>query len=174
MVDDGISYVGDTAGDQILDVTFYKRDHEGEEKDFIKIAVPGDKSLTIDTTVTEQHKRRFSAKWQNYLGMQSMTGTPIVDWSEIPEGLRREFEYQGFRFVEQVAGAHDAAFSRIMGGFQWRTKAQAFLNRGKVDESETIKQQAEMIAQLQSQMAQLLGNSKEAEPVKRGRKPKEE
>lgn len=166
---DEIAYVGDTSGDESLDVTFYKNYVDGKETDFVRIAILGDKTLTVDTIVEEQHKRRFARKWQAYTGLQALTGTSIMEWVDIPETLRHEFSYQGFKYVEQVAGAPDSAFTRIMGGVQWRTKAQAYLNRGKVAESDTIKQQAEMIAKLQEQMAQLLG-----EAPKKGRKSKEE
>jgi hypothetical protein len=76
--------------------------------------------------------------------------------------------YLGFRFVEQVAGAPDSAFTRVMGGIQWRVKAQAFLNRGKVGADDIVKQQQAQIEQLQAQMAALMGDA-----PKRGRKPKE-
>ena len=164
-----IAYVGDTSGDESLDVTFYKNYQDGKEVDFVRIAILGDKTLTVDTMVEESHKRRFSRKWQAYTGLQQLTGTPTTEWTDIPETLRNEFVYQGFKFVEQIAGAPDSAFSRIMGGVQWRTKAQAYLNRGKIAESDTIKQQAEMIAKLQEQMAQLLGDA-----PKKGRKAKED
>lgn len=165
-----IAYVGDTSGDESLDVTFYKNyDVDGNEVDFVRIAILGDKTLTVDTKVEEQHKRRFARKWNAYQGLQAMTGTPTAEWGDIPETLRNEFIYQGFKYVEQIAGAPDAAFTRIMGGVQWRTKAQGFLNRGKIAESDLVKKQADQIAELQAQMAQLLGDA-----PKKGRKAKEE
>ena len=167
-----IAYVGDTSGDEILDVSFYEKMVDGEAKDFICIRVPGDKTVEIKSEVTNQYKRRFARKWEAYKQMQSIdNGTPIAEWHDAPEGLRRELLYQGFRFVEQVAGAPDSAFARIMGGFQWRNKAQVFLNRGKKSSEDIINQQQEQIKQLQEQMAAILamGNSEN----KRGRKSKE-
>jgi hypothetical protein len=163
-----ILHVGDNSGDEFLDVLFYKNIYQDEETDFIRIGIPGDKSVTIDTVADETHKRRFSRKWQAYVGLQSLSGTPIHEWTDIPEPLRNEFAYQGFRFVEQVAGSPDSAFTRIMGGVQWRTKAQSFLNKGKVNESEIIKTQSEQIRLLQEQMKAILDN-----PPKRGRKTKD-
>lgn len=167
MADDGIAYVGDSAGDEFLDVTFYKGMHGEKEVDFIRIAIPGDKTNTIDTVADEGHKRRFNRKWQAYEGLQTLGGTPIMDWADVPESLRSEFLYQGFKYVEQVAGAPDSSFVKIMGGVQWRTKAQGFLNRGKVAESDIIKQQAEQLKELQEQMKELLSS-------KRGRKTEKE
>ena len=102
-----------------------------------------------------------------YESMQTMTGTPIEEWDEVPDGMRREMAYLGFRFVEQVAGAPDSAFARLMGGPQWRAKAQAYLNRGKISADEVIKKQQSELDELKAQVAELLA-------VKRGRKPKEE
>ena len=79
--------------------------------------------------------------------------------------------YQGFKFVEQVAGAPDAAFARMMGGPQIRTKAQSFLNRGKVNADEVISKQAEQITELQEKMQILMDAlNTPAEKPKRGRK----
>ena len=165
-----IAYVGDTSGDEILDVRFYENIVDGETKDFINIKVPGDKTIEVNVEVDDVYKARFARKWQAYKQMQSIdNGTPVADWDDVPEGLRRELVYQGFRFVEQVAGAPDSAFTRIMGGTQWRTKAQAFLNRGKKNADEVINNQQKQIEQLQEQMAALLAATTE----KRGRKPKE-
>ena len=165
-----IAYVGDTSGDEILDVVFYEKEVDGELKDFIHIKVPGDKTVEVISEVTDQYKRRFARKWEAYKNMQAIdSGTPLSEWTDINEGQAREFAYQGFRFIEQVAGAPDSAFSRIQGGFQWRNRAQAFLNRGKKSAEEVINQQQEQIKQLQEQMAALLAMNTE----KRGRKSKE-
>ena len=95
----------------------------------------------------------------------------MEEWPEIAETLRIELAYQGFRYIEQVAGAPDSAFLRIMGGTQLRNKAQAFLNRGKIDADELIKAQTDQIAELQAQMKILM----DAQPpeVKRVRTVKE-
>ena len=165
-----IAYVGDTSGDEILDVRFYENIVDGETKDFINIKVPGDKTIEVNVEVDDVYKARFARKWQAYKQMQSIdNGTPVADWDDVPEGLRRELVYQGFRFVEQVAGAPDSAFTRIMGGTQWRTKAQAFLNRGKKNADEVINNQQKQIEQLQEQMAALLAATQQT----RGRKSKD-
>lgn len=168
---DEIAYVGDTAGDEFLDVTFYQKNIDGKDVDFVNIRVPGDKTLEIDVEADESHKARFSRKWTMYQSMQTMTGTPITEWDDIPDGLKHELAYLGFKYVEQVAGAPDNAFARVPGGVQWRVKAQAYLNRGKVSADDLIKKQQEQIDMLMAQMAELTaGQSTE----KRGRKPKEE
>lgn len=169
--DDGLLYVGDSAGDEFLDVTFYQKTENGEDIDFINIKVPGDKTLEIDERVTDSYKFRFARKYEAFKAMQNLSGTPIDEWTDIPEGMRRDFAYQGFRFVEQVAGAPDSAFSRINGGHQWRYKAQNFLQRGKINSDDLIKKQSEQIESLQRQMQELMGAVNKSKP---GRKPKEQ
>jgi hypothetical protein len=151
-----INYVGDTGGDVYLDVSFYKNFFNGEEADFVKISLPGDKTLTIDTIAEPSHKARFKRQWDAYIGYRDMTGMPISEWDEISESLKMELGYQGFKFVEQVAGAPDQAFARMMGGVQIRTKAQSFLNRGKVDADVVIAKQGEQIQELTEKLDLLM------------------
>lgn len=151
-----ISYVGDTGGDAYLDVHFYKGFSNEEEVDFIRIAVPGDKTLTIDTIANDLHKQRFARQWSAYEGFKDVKGHPIDEWEDIPQTLRTELNYQGFKFVEQIAGAPDSAFNRMMGGTQIRNKAQAFLNRGKINAEEMIKKQSDKIEELEQKMSILL------------------
>lgn len=173
---DQIAYVGDTSGDEILDVSFFEQLVDGEPRDFIHIKVPGDKTVEVISEVTDQYRRRFARKFDAYKNLQSYDfGTPIEQWDNIPEGLRREFIHQSFKYIEQVAAAPESAFTRIMGGIQWKNKAQEFLNRGKKSSEDVIAAQQEQIDQMQKQMAALLEavqNNNLGEP-KRGRKPKE-
>ena len=163
-----IAYVGDTSGDEFLDVTFYSKIIDGNEVEFINLKVPGDKTLEIDVAATDEYRHRFGRKYAAYKQMQGMTGTPVEEWDDAPEGLKRELVYLGFRYVEQVAGAPDSAFTRVMGGLQWRVKAQAFLNRGKVSADDVIKQQQAQIDELKAQMAAFMES-----PNKRGRPAKD-
>jgi hypothetical protein len=164
-----LNYVGDAGGDQYLDVLFYKGLHDGEEKDFVRIGVPGDKTLTIDTLADDVHKRRFARQWAAYEGIRSLNGTSLDEWDEISDSYKRELNYQGFKFVEQLASAPDAAFARLMGGTQLRDKARAFLDRGKISSDAVIKNQAQQIQELQEKMA-ILMEALNDKP-KRGRPP---
>ena len=173
-----IAYVGDTSGDEILDVTFYEQEVNGELKDFIHIKVPGDKTVEHISVYGEEHMRRpvLARKYESWKNLQSFdSGTPIEEWDNVPVGLRNELKHQGFRYIEQVAGAGENAFARVMGGIQWRTKAKDFLNRGKKSSEDVIKQQQEQIDLMQKQMAALLEavQNNNLGEVKRGRKSKE-
>jgi len=161
-----ITYVGETAGDEFLNVQFYSRYVDGTEfakggeVDFIKIEIPGDKTLSIDVPVDDNHKMRFRRKWEAYQQLKSITGTPLAEWDEVPEGLKREFEYRGFLYVEQLASAPDSALNSIMGGSSWRKKAIAFLDRGKIPADDLIKKQQEQIEEMQKQLAELVATKR--------------
>lgn len=166
-----IAYVGETSGDNVLNVQFYNRlDEAGKDVEFVRIEIPGDKFNVIDTQVTDEYRTRFRNRYSQWKELQGMGGTPVEEWGDVPEGLRKEFAYQGFRFIEQVASAPDSSFQRIMGGFTWRKKAQQFLERGKVSAESLLEAQSAQIAELQAQMAALLGDEKK----KPGRPPKAE
>lgn len=158
---DEIAYVGDTAGDEFLDVTFYQKSVDGKDVDFVNIKVPGDKTLEVDVEADDSHKARFRRKWEMYNSMQAMTGTLISEWNELSEGMKREMNFLGFKYVEQLAGAPDNAFIRVPGGIQWRVKAQAYLNRGKVTAEDLIKKQQEQIDAMAEQLANLLQNAEQ-------------
>lgn len=141
-----IAYVGDTSGDEILDVSFFEQLVNDEPRDFVHIKVPGDKTVEVIAEMDDNYRRRFARKYEAWKNMQTYDhGTPLDEWTDVPEGLKRELVYQGFRFIEQVAGAPESAFARIMGGLQWKNKAQEFLNRGKKSEMEELKEQVAML-----------------------------
>jgi len=163
-----ISYVGEQGGDSYLDVIFYQGHWDNEDCDYIRINVPGDKTVTIDTKAEEHHISRFKRQYEAYKGFKNLTGHPVDEWDEIPKSLQTELMYQGFKFVDQIAGAPDSAFARMMGGTQIRNKAQAYLNRGKIDADVVIKEQQSQIKALQDQMVLLMDAM--TETPKRSRK----
>jgi|GEM_PF-5740460 len=157
--DDGISYVGDQSNDA-LDVTFYKDHHDGELVDFIRIKPLGSMSTTvIERPVDESFKQRFYAKWDAYVNLRDITGTPLIEWEEMDFQLRKDFIHQGFEFVEQVAAAPDGAFTRLPGGHTWRTKAILFTNKNKPvisDELEKLREANEKLSDENKNQARIL------------------
>lgn len=170
-MNEDINYPNTANTDAYLNVQFYKGFHNGEEADFIKIDVPGDKTLIIDTLASDEYKARFRRQYEAYANLREMTGTSLDEWTDIQDSFRRELNYQGFRTIEQIATAPDAAFAKIMGGVELRRKAQAFLNRGKINADVIIKQQQEQINELTEKM-NILMEALNDKP-KRGRPPVE-
>ena len=154
----------DNKGDDSLQVRFYKMSDGEKDIDWCEIKIPGNSYTVNVEPVTDYHRQRFHKKWLEYSLFKEANGTPIENWTAIPESMRKEFLRQDFQFVEQVAAAPDSSFGKFMGGPSWRDKAKAFLNKDKVSNDDIIKSQAQQIAELQAQMAEILAIKKPGRP----------
>ena len=143
-------------GDELLNVTFYELVEDGVPVEYINIRCPGDPTLDFHSVLGDDYKARFARRYEAYKSMRGEGGTPLEDWDELTPNARRDFSYLGFQTVEQIAFAPDSAFSRVMGGISLRLRAQAFLNRGKVSQEETIKRQEQRIADLEAKLTAVL------------------
>jgi hypothetical protein len=139
----------DNKGDDSLQVRFYKMSDGEKDIDWCEIKIPGNSYTVNVEPVTDYHRQRFHKKWLEYSLFKEANGTPIENWTAIPESMRKEFLRQDFQFIEQVAAAPESSFQKFMGGPSWRLKAQAFLDRNKVSNDDIIKSQAQQIAELQ-------------------------
>jgi hypothetical protein len=169
-----------------------------EDADFVKIFLPGDSTLVIDTPAREDHKARFPLQWAHYQnkhgGDSKLIGTPIAQWPLVTAAQAEELKALKFFTVDQIASASDAQLQRLgmvagMAPHAFRDRAQRFLSVAKQEsdvtqseerikalQEENARIQAESAAQLkalQEQMAALAaavnGNEERKRP---GRKPK--
>lgn len=142
-----------------------------EEKEYIKIIVPGDSKTTVDCPVDNTFRQRFEKQYDKFKkGLeQAVTGTPLEVWPQMSVGMVAELKSVGVQTVEQLAELSDANIQRFMGGNMWRQKAQAFLDAAAGDATNS-KMAAELekrdseIAVLKSQMEQLM-KAAAAKPV---------
>lgn len=108
-----------------MNVQFFYAYNENEEKSLkegrpifdeipsISIQVPGG-----DTTVRRiepQDIQEYPEKYQAFMnGSEPVTeGTPLSEWAMIPGTAMREFQYLGFKTVEQVANATEDAKRKL-------------------------------------------------------------
>ena len=108
-----------------MNVQFFYAYNENEEKSLkegrpifdeipsISIQVPGG-----DTTVRRiepQDIHKYPEKYQAFMaGSEPVTeGTPLSEWAMIPGTAMREFQYLGFKTVEQVANATEDAKRKL-------------------------------------------------------------
>lgn len=156
------------------------------ETPFVRIMRPGDKDNILEVPVREDHKARWPDKWL-YFAMKNglaegaaldVPGWRLEEWPELADQqeMIRELQHMRFMTVEQIAGASDAQTQRMgMAGMGLREKAKRDLAK-RLDQAtrdaiaerdakleaqdEQIKQQAEMLAKLQEQMAQFMAAQK--------------
>lgn len=163
------------AGDSKLYVTFYVRAvmnnfesaQQGRpifnEKEYVRIIVPGDSKTTVDCPVTDEFRMRFAKQYELFKkGMeQAVTGTPLEVWPQLTVGLVAELKAMHISTVEQLAELDDGKAQRIMGSHELRRRARAFLDAAQGEAANNkmlaeLEKRDEEINQLKTQMAELL------------------
>jgi hypothetical protein len=138
-----------------------------EEKEYIRIIVPGDSKTTVDCPVTDEFRMRFDKQYDKFKkGLeQAVEGTPLEMWPQMTVGLCAELKAMNVSTVEQLAALDDGKAQRIMGSYDLRRKAQMFLDAAQ-GEAVNNKMAAELtkrddeINLLKQQMQQLLESAK--------------
>jgi hypothetical protein len=163
------------AMDSKLYVTFYvravmnnfKSAEEGrpifEEKEYIRIIVPGDSKTTVDCPVTDEFRMRFEKQYDKFKkGLeQAVVGTPLEVWPQMTVGLVAELKAMNISTVEQLADLDDGRAQKIMGSHDLRRRARTFLDAAQGEAAnnklnmELEKRDAEIEA-LKAQMQQII------------------
>jgi hypothetical protein len=134
-----------------------------DEADFVRINIPGDQLLTVETFVREDHKKKYPLQWAHYQnkqdGDQRLVGkTPINQWPRLSVAQVAELQHMKFLSVEDIANASDGMLQNIgmvggMSPYAFREAAQRFL---KLAADESVVQQADQrLAAVQSDNAAL-------------------
>ena len=167
------------AMDSKLYVTFYIRpiknafrsEQEGrpifEEREYIKIIVPGDSKTTVDCPVTDEFRGRFEKQYEKFKkGLaQAVEGTPLEMWPQMTVGLCAELKAMNISTVDQLAELDDSKAQKIMGSHELRRKAQLFLSaaKGEADNNKIaaeLQKRDDEITLLKMQMQQILDSQK--------------
>ena len=158
----------------------FKSEQEGhpifEMREFITIQSPGDQLTTIDTFVTEAHKRRFPRQWAHYMNTRTnegVQGWAIDTWPVVNAAQAEELKYKKVHTVEQLAELPFNVLQTLgMGYVELQEKAKVALQNAK-DGSLVLKQAAELkrrdeqIASLQAQITAIAN----AQPEKKRGRP---
>jgi hypothetical protein len=97
-----------------------------DDKEFITIIVPGDKTSIIHRPVWAQDKERFARQYAQFKqGLeQTVVGLPLKLWGGMTLGQAKEFEYFNVKTVEQLSEMSDGNGIAIQGfnGLKQRAK----------------------------------------------------
>jgi len=149
----------------------FKSSQEGrpiyEEKEYIRIVIPGDSKTTVDCPVDESFRQRFPQQYDKFKrGLeQAVEGTPLEMWPQMTVGLCAELKAMNVSTVEQLAALDDGKAQRIMGNFDLRRRAQVFLDAAKGEAASNkltmeLEKRDDEIALLKQQMQQILESQK--------------
>lgn len=172
-------FVGASNPDSRLHVTFYIKPVQNafetqkqgkpvfQDTNYVRIEVPGDRNLTLDVPVREEHKERFPiqyARFTNANNSEQLVGVSIDQWPLLTRSQAEELKAMKFRTVEQISAASDAQLQTIgmVGGMSplaLRDRAKAYLMAAKDSSyAEGLAQQArdqdERMKQMQATHAQ--------------------
>jgi hypothetical protein len=159
-----------------------------EDREMVRIEVPGDARTVIETYVREEHKQRFPRQWLAFQTNRENpeTGTPLSEWPLLSASQAEMLKAQKFRTVESIAHASDLQLQSIgmiagMAPHSFRERARAFLDAASgtadvermaqelAERDAKLAEQAEAIRLMQQQMAALMQQgAASATPGKRG------
>lgn len=115
---------------------------------YVEIRVPGDKTLTVDSPVTETHKHRFPREFAAFEAgeKEQITGTPLSVWPRISSPEVEDLKHLRIRTVEELAAVADGNLQALgAGGRSLRDEAKAWLEAAK-GTAPISKMQAELSA----------------------------
>lgn len=156
----------------------FKSEQEGrpvyEQREFVRILVPGDSTSIIETPATAQHREDFPRQYERFKkGMSEiLEGTPLVMWPVVNKSQVKEASFFEVRTVEQLAELSDTNCKKMgMGYMELRSKARAWLLAAK--DSAVVTRQAAENDRLQSEIEILKEQIAQLAAPKRGRPAKE-
>jgi hypothetical protein len=116
----------------------FKSTQEGrpvfEDREFVRIIIPGDMRSQPVYEVNEEHKRRWPQQYDAFKrGLEDATqGTPITEWPPITKARATELKMRNIATVEALAEVGDNILGSLgMGAREMREKARVWLDVAK-------------------------------------------
>lgn len=151
-----------------------KSEQEGrpifDEKEMVRIVLPGDKHLTWVGEVTDEHRQRWPEQYAAFKRGEerAASGTPLEQWTSPNMTRSRVAELKALNIlaVEELASVPDSALTKIgMGARELREEARAYIDSAKDNSANAA--MAARIAQLEEMVMRLSGTTQAApEPPK--------
>lgn len=100
-----------------------------DDREYITIIVPGDKTSVVHRPVWAQDKQRFSRQYAAFKqgASQQSPGLPLKMWGGMTLGQAKEFEYFNVQTVEQLAQMADGHGINIHGFNGLKQRARDYL-----------------------------------------------
>jgi hypothetical protein len=136
-----------------------------ESVEYIKINVPGDKTMEVDCRVTDNHRQEYEPEYKAFLAQKDQNaarGTPLDMLGLIPERVA-EYQYHKVFTIEQLANVSDGNVQSLgMGVVAERQKARDYLAVMKGDAS--IQKMRSEVEELKAQLAAVLAAKEAPKP----------
>lgn len=104
-----------------------------DDREYITIIVPGDKTSVVHRPVWAQDRTRFARQYAQFEQgeEQTVVGLPLKLWGGIKLGQAKEFEYFNVKTVEQLAEMSDGNGISIHGFQGLKQRARDYLAQAK-------------------------------------------
>jgi hypothetical protein len=104
-----------------------------EERDFVRIHVPGDKSTVVVQPMDQINMIRFQSRYDKWKAGQAdaVTGTPLNALPGMTPAKVEEYRYFKIVTVEQLADANDQLGQKFMSFNSDKQRAKAFIEATK-------------------------------------------
>ena len=139
-----------------------------EERDFVRIHVPGDKTTVCVEPMHEFNLQRFRVRYEKWKAGQAeaVSGTPLSALPGMTPSKVEEYKFFKIVTVEQLAEANDQLGQKFMSFQTDKAKAKAFLevaagNAPIEKMNAELAKRDEEIETLKAQMAALMANTKQ-------------
>lgn len=168
------------AADERLYIEFFREPimHQGksreagravyEERDFVRIHVPGDKTTVCVEPMHEKNVQRFKVRYDKWKSGQTeaVVGTPLSALPGMTPSKCEEYKYFKIVTVEQLADASDQLGQKFMSFQADKARAKAFMqvaagNAPIERMNAELAKRDEEIETLKAQMAALMANTKQ-------------
>ena len=118
------------------------------QKEYIEIRIPGKRDAQACRPATYADIQRFPRHHDAFKKrVEAPTeGTPLSEWPVITRSLAEQLAFINVKTVEQLAAIGDAHIGPIMGGYGFRDKAKAWLERAGAERIEEEK--ADLLARI--------------------------
>lgn len=136
-----------------------------EEKEMVRIRVPGDRNMTWEGEVTDTHRNRFPKQYDAFQRGEkvALEGTPLEMWPQMTRTRVAELKACNVFTVEELADVTDGQLDKLgAGSREEREKARAFINVAK--DSADVESMAAEIARLSEMVERLSGNAAPLSP----------
>lgn len=139
-----------------------------EERDFVRIHVPGDKTTVVVQPMDEMNRFRFAQRYEKWKAGQAeaVTGTPLSALPGMNPSKVEEYKFFKIVTVEQLAEANDQLGQKFMSFNSDKQRAKAFLevaagNAPIEKMNAELAKRDEEIETLKAQMAAIMANTKQ-------------
>lgn len=104
-----------------------------EERDFVRIHVPGDKLNVVVQPMHDMNIQRFAARYKKWQAGQAeaVTGTPLTALPNMTPAKVEEYKFFKIITVEQLADANDNLGQKFMSFHADKQAAQRFIEATK-------------------------------------------